>query len=661
MPYIIYKANGKILASIPDGSINTSATPLTFVGKNYAGYGQILDQNLSYLLENFSNNTPPNNPVIGQLWYDNVNQLLQVYNGSSYKSLASFSYGITQPLTGITGDLWFNTYQQQLYIYNGSTYLLVGPQTSQFAGTSIVASESTDINQNQHYSLNFTISDANGPKIVAVASKDEFNLTPTDPLYNSNYTLIKQGITLPTSDPTNGNSISNSNEGAYYFWGTAATSRALVYATSAGQPAQVHYAEEFLLTESLANSIGAASIGQGPGLTILFQQGVTIGSAKEFWIHTTGAVGGYISQLSNQQGSQIDFQVQYNYTSTTVLSVNGAALVPGFDNTGNVSNPGVDLGANNNIFQNLYVNTVTTNYSSVGVSTATTATINGSLYGNAGIFYGLTVTNYFNALNGNISNLNSGITTATSLNVTGNTVISGNSTINGNLVVAVNGTFGSLTVNGPINVPSNQNITGNVVGNLTGSIVTATNAFFTQVNAKGITVSGALDLPFGSSLYANFIGAHDLANGTSTNASGYIQGQWHLTTGSTLQATYADIAERYHADAYYEYGTVLVIGGSNEVTTTDQRAATSIAGIVSKNPAYTLNAEAGPDQTHPYVALKGRVPCKVVGVVHKSDRLVTSTRPGYAETFQQGDSEGAVLGIALEDNLQDSGMIEIKV
>ena len=67
-----------------------------------------------------------------------------------------------------------------------------------------------------------------------------------------------------------------------------------------------------------------------------------------------------------------------------------------------------------------------------------------------------------------------------------------------------------------------------------------------------------------------------------------------------------------------------MIGGINEVTTTDQRAATSIAGIVSKNPAYTLNAEAGPDQTHPYVALKGRVPCKVVGVVHKSCLLYTS-------------------------------------
>jgi hypothetical protein len=74
-----------------------------------------------------------------------------------------------------------------------------------------------------------------------------------------------------------------------------------------------------------------------------------------------------------------------------------------------------------------------------------------------------------------------------------------------------------------------------------------------------------------------------------------------------------------------------------------------------------MNKAAGPDSTHPYIALKGRIPCKVVGIIHKGDRLVTSTRHGYAEAFQLGDDPTAVIGIALEDNIGDSGMIEIKV
>jgi hypothetical protein len=146
-----------------------------------------------------------------------------------------------------------------------------------------------------------------------------------------------------------------------------------------------------------------------------------------------------------------------------------------------------------------------------------------------------------------------------------------------------------------------------------------------------------------------------------STGSSKVYGAWTLDTGATFQATYADLAERYAADAEYDSGTVLVIGGSAEVTTTERHGNTAVAGIVSTNPAYTLNAQAGDDITHPYVALKGRVPCKVVGPISKGDLLVTSTLSGHAERAHANDNPNAVLGRALEDFEGIEGVIEVMV
>jgi hypothetical protein len=127
------------------------------------------------------------------------------------------------------------------------------------------------------------------------------------------------------------------------------------------------------------------------------------------------------------------------------------------------------------------------------------------------------------------------------------------------------------------------------------------------------------------------------------------------------QARYADLAERYAADMIYEPGTVVVIGGDKEVTACEERASTAVAGIVSKNPAYMMNSDAGTDETHPYIALKGRVPCKIIGSIKKGDLLVTSTRFGHACAKLPTDSSNAVIGKALEDFQGPVGVIEVLV
>ena len=124
--------------------------------------------------------------------------------------------------------------------------------------------------------------------------------------------------------------------------------------------------------------------------------------------------------------------------------------------------------------------------------------------------------------------------------------------------------------------------------------------------------------------------------------------QWNVIYGHTVEATYADLAERYSADAPYEPGTVLVFGGEAEITTTTMIADTKVVGIVSTDPALKMNSSAGNSQTHPYIALKGRVPCKVIGKVEKGDLLVTSDKPGYAKTSLGVPMIGTVIGKAIE-------------
>ncbi len=131
--------------------------------------------------------------------------------------------------------------------------------------------------------------------------------------------------------------------------------------------------------------------------------------------------------------------------------------------------------------------------------------------------------------------------------------------------------------------------------------------------------------------------------------------------GTASSAYYADLAERYAADAVYDAGTVVVIGGEKEITLTQVRADTAVAGVVSKNPAYLMNSGAGSDETHPPVALKGRVPCKVFGKIKRGDLLVTSIHRGHAEAKIPGDSDSAVIGKALQDHVGLFGIIEIKV
>ena len=175
MSYTITLTNGTIFATIADGTINTSANPtVTLVGKNYAGYGAFLDTNFIRMLENSSNNTAPSSPLTGQLWWNNTPNAgqLSVYMGSAWKNLASLVVSSGTPSTSTystTGDLWYDTVNQQVNIWTGSAWLLVGPQFSAGTGvTGAFANVITDSLSVTHKVIELVVNNT----VVGIVSED---------------------------------------------------------------------------------------------------------------------------------------------------------------------------------------------------------------------------------------------------------------------------------------------------------------------------------------------------------------------------------------------------------------------------------------------------------------------------------------------------------
>ena len=183
-----------------------------------------------------------------------------------------------------------------------------------------------------------------------------------------------------------------------------------------------------------------------------------------------------------------------------------------------------------------------------------------------------------------------------------------------------------------------------------------------------VTSSGSLAVGAGSYITVN---ANDVAvDATSANTASKVvardaSGNFSAGTITAVatSARYADLAENYVADDSHEAGTVVVFGGEHEVTVTDQSNDVRVAGVISTNPAHLMNNEC--EGTHVVaVALRGRVPCKVIGPVHQGDTLITSSTPGHAMRCDQPHfvSASCIVGKAISAHTGTStGIVEILV
>ena len=390
MAYTITLTDGQIFATVADGTVNT-ASSMTLVGKNWAGYGQFLDDNFIRLLENGANTTAPGAPLTGQLWFNKTTGTMQVYNGTGFKTLGGATSASSAPSNNVTGDLWYDTVNQQLNVWTGAAWIVVGPAYTPGTGTTgAIVATIVDNTATSHFVIELYANNS----IVGIISKDQA-FTPGSAVPGGwGVQQVKPGFTLATGIANNA------------VWGNSTNSLALNGLTSS----------QFMRSDANTSAAGTITV------------------------NTSGYPTGII---------------------------NGA---------------------------------------------------------------------------------------------------------------------------------------GNAIGNIGSS-----GSYFNTIFATATT------------------------------------------------ALYADVAERFAADEVYIPGTVVELGGSAEITMVKSDASNNVFGVISTRPAFTMNGGAGENDTHPPVAMTGRVPVRVTGAVRKGDRLV-SAGDGIARSARTEEATAFnVIGRALADKL-DTGL-----
>ena len=209
----------------------------------------------------------------------------------------------------------------------------------------------------------------------------------------------------------------------------------------------------------------------------------------------------------------------------------------------------------------------------------------------------------------------------------------------------------SLTSTQFMRADTNTSTTGTLsVLNNTGLRVGANSDMVATVSGTDVTIRNQTS---GGNLYLGVnVGGNITPALTIFGANGFV-------SGTRITAQYADMAERFEADAIYDAGTVVELGGTAEITLVTEDLSENVFGVISTRAAYLMNSHAGSDETHPPVAMTGRVPVKVVGQVRKGDRLVSAGN-GLARSALAGEATAFnVIGRSLQDKLDTAtGAVE---
>ena len=438
---------------------------------------------------------------------------------------------------------------------------------------------------------------------------------------------------------------------------------------------------------------------------------VSYANVSDFGVVTTQTTGIYYPVFVNSSSTgnralganaNIAFNAATGNLSVTLLNVtananagnigaSGLIVATGNVTGGNLNTAGIaNIGGNANVSGNLNLTgnaNVAANLSASNATLANLLTVGGNanVTGNLNVTANANITANLAANNGSFGNL---LTVGANANVTGNVNVTAN-------LAANNGSFGNLltvganaNVTGNLNVTANANVSGNVTSTRVISTVATGTAPLTVTSTTRVSNLNVANAGFADSAGTATTATSATTAGTVTTAAqpnitsvgtlsslsisgaltttqitaganttpGTITGNWTLTTGSRMQATYADLAEYYEADREYEPGTVLMFGGEKEVTIAED-GTNRVAGVVSTNPAYVMNATCPGLLTA--LALQGRVPCKVRGIIKKGDMMVSGGN-GFARP-EKFPSMGTVIGKALQDFDGYEGIIEVAV
>ena len=316
---------------------------MTLVGKNYAGYGQFINDDIIRLLESGANTTAPGAPLTGQLWWNETAKNMQVYNGTAFKVISGATAASSAPSgsVSVAGDLWYDTVNAQLNVYSGSAWIIVGPAYT--AGTGVTGAIPATITDNtavSHVVVKLYVND----NVVGIVSKDA-SFTPQVAI--PGFTTVNPGITLATT-------ISGI---AQYFQGTASNANTIGNISSSG----------FLQTSNNQTMTGTLGILNNSGLSVGVNSDARITvTGSDVYMRNQTSNGNLLLQI-NQSGTPTTMVTFYGANgmtaiagATTVNTSGGAtAIVNGAGNA--VGN----IGSSSNYFNKVFAQSTTALYADV--------------------------------------------------------------------------------------------------------------------------------------------------------------------------------------------------------------------------------------------------------------------------------------------------------
>ena len=333
MAYTVNKTDGSIFQVVADGTINNDSS-VTLVGKNFAGYGEFLNENFIRLLESSANTLAPDAPLEGQLWFDKSAKLLKVFDGVDFKTISAATASGTQPTNNVIGDIWFDTNQQQLKVWTGSAFITIGPSFTPGTGvTGAIPEVIVDTLSVSHTVVQLFAGDT----IVSIVSKDA-PFTPATPIPGFTST-IKPGINLPEGT-VNGQTM--------LFQGTATNSKQLD-----GQDPG-----DFL--SSVSNDTTTGSLG------ILNNNGLSVGVNNEGGFNVVGTAVNVINRESN---GNVVVQVNQGGVPTAAITVVGSTSEVVFNST--ITAPALsksgangvgNIGSSSNFFDTVFAKATSAQY-----------------------------------------------------------------------------------------------------------------------------------------------------------------------------------------------------------------------------------------------------------------------------------------------------------
>jgi len=622
MTYSVQNTDGSRTINVAASQVNSSFS-VALVGRNVSGYGQYFVQNSIRHLENFASTSAPSDDILltGQTWYDKNEEVMRVYDGVGWRRM-SITVSATAPSGGVDeGTAYFDTVDDKLKVHNGTAFV-----DASYAGkVSNEYGSDTDVGSPSAY----------GTRLRTMYIPD------TSTVYHAVLALMY------VNDGTGGYSGFTSGESIMAIFSDHAE-----FIINTSQPVRVEGLGDVNLYNEFNDSDGIGTVIK-PGMNL-----------RQKYSGTAIALANVALEANIANAIQTS---SANVSADNIIHT-GRSYVPTNSNT-------EELGDNSSRFESMNINKIYLGDHTGGGAAFIGKSRTSNETGTAAQTLDIGESSFpiDNIYATNITLADGGGITGLNVESFGTSSAPIDEAYISNVIVDTTNVYTNSTgFHGDIREPGTGSLIVDVSGGAVLGINTAgtfTNKTFgsdilatsTSVNVGNTTTGfGTVYAQTFDGVSAELTGSANAVtfNGNISGATGTFTGNvtGNYFEGTATQAQYADLAEIYSADADYEPGTIVKIGGDAEVTQTESHADVDVFGVVSTAPAYLMNSEADGIP----VALAGRCPVKVIGKVAKGERLVSSDVPGVA--WALGDDEydaRAVIGRALEAKEDgDAGVIE---